>query len=150
MLASAKREREGLENLLNAMSQKSQLDKTIAAASASTRDKAALLSSGASSSFNTNNATKPTPSSGRVLGKETSKTRALDNQGVLQLQQQMMQEQDADVMVLAQAVSRQKELGVAIQEELEVGDKLLEMLGEDVDRVQGKMDVARKRVDKIS
>ena len=90
------------------------------------------------------------PSSSRVLGKETDKTRALDNNGVVQLQKQLMQDQDQDVTVLARAVARQKELGVAIQEELEVQNEMLGMLDEDVTRVQGKMDVARKRIGKIS
>lgn len=85
-----------------------------------------------------------------MLGKESDKTRALDNQGVLQLQTQMMQEQDEDVMVLARAVARQRELGMQIQEELVVQNEMLGMLDEDVTRVQGKMDVARKRIGKIS
>ena len=90
------------------------------------------------------------PATGRVLGRESDKTRALDNQGVLRLQKQMMQEQDEDVMVLARAVARQRELGMQIQEELVVQNEMLGMLDEDVTRVQGKMDVARKRIGKIS
>ena len=133
LLSSAKREKEGLENLLSAMVAKTAVDKTVADKSDST----ALLG-------------PPKPASGRVLGKESDKTRALDNQGVLQLQKQMMQEQDEDVMVLARAVARQKELGVQIQEELAVQNDMLGMLDEDVTRVQGKMDVARKRIGKIS
>ena len=133
LLSSAKREKEGLENLLSAMAAKSAVDKTVAHKS----DSAALLG-------------PAKPASGRVLGKESDKTRALDNQGVLQLQKQMMQEQDEDVMVLARAVARQKELGQQIQEELVVQNEMLGMLDEDVTRVQGKMDVARKRIGKIS
>ena len=133
LLSSAKREKEGLENLLSAMAAKSAVDKTVADKS----DSAALLG-------------PAKPASGRVLGKESDKTRALDNQRVLQLQKQMMQEQDEDVMVLAQAVARQKELGQQIQEELVVQNEMLGMLDEDVTRVQGKMDVARKRIGKIS
>lgn len=133
LLSSAKREKEGLENLLSAMVAKSAVDKTVVDKSDST----ALLG-------------PPKPASGRVLGKESAKTRALDNQGVLQLQKQMMHEQDEDVMVLARAVARQKELGIQIQEELEVQNEMLGMLDEDVTRVQGKMDVARKRIGKIS
>jgi len=139
LLSSAKREKEGLENLLNAMAAKAAVDQTVAATVA---DKSSLLTS--------NNTSRHPPSSGRVLGKETGKTRALDNQGVLQLQKQMMQEQDEDVDVLARAVARQKELGIQIQEELEVQNEMLGMLDEDVTRVQGKMDVARKRIGKIS
>ena len=133
LLASAKREKEGLENLLSAMVAKSAVDKTVADKS----DSAALLG-------------PPKPASGRVLGKESDRTRALDNQGVVQLQKQMMQEQDEDVTVLARAVARQKELGVQIQEELAVQNEMLGLLDEDVTRVQGKMDVARKRIGKIS
>lgn len=61
-----------------------------------------------------------------------------------------MKEQDEDVDVLAQAVARQKKIGMEIQEELIVQKDLLGLLDEDVDRVQGKMDVARKRIGKIS
>lgn len=132
LVASAKKEKEGLENLLNAMVAKSQLDKTVA----SVADKTALVGTA--------------PKQGRVLGKETGRTRELDNQGVLQLQKQLMEEQDQDVDELAKVVRRQRELGVAIQEELAVQKDMLEMLDEDVTRVSGKIDVARKRVDKIS
>lgn len=85
-----------------------------------------------------------------MLGRETAKTRALDNQGVLQLQQQMMHEQDEDVEILAQAVRRQRELGSAIHDELLVQNELLGLLDEDVGRVQGKIEVAKKRIGKIS
>lgn len=138
LVSSAKREKEGLENLLSAMVAKSAVDKTVADKS----DSATLLGPTA--------ATARPRASGRVLGKESDRTRALDNQGVLQLQKQMMQEQDDDVMVLARAVARQKELGQQIQEELVVQNEMLGMLDEDVTRVQGKMDVARKRIGKIS
>ncbi len=134
LVSSAKREKEGLEDLLSAMAAKAQLDKTVA----SVQDKHALMGSA------------PPKQSGRVLGRETDRTRALDNQGVLQLQKQLMQEQDEDVTVLAQAVQRQKELSISIQEELAVQNEMLGMVDEDVTRVQGKMDVARKRIGKIS
>ena len=62
----------------------------------------------------------------------------------------MMQEQDEDVEMLAKAVRKQKELAIAIAEETEMQVKMLEMLDEDVTRVGGKIDVARKRVAKIS
>ena len=145
LLSSAKREKEGLETLLNAMVAKSAVDKTVADKSEST----ALLGGPAAAAAAA--AGKPVAASkGRVLGKETDRTRALDNQGVVQLQKQMMREQDEDVMVLARAVARQRELGEQIQEELLVQNEMLGMLDEDVTRVQGKMDVARKRIGKIS
>ena len=135
LISSARRELEGLESLLSAMATKSALDKTVANAA----EKSSLVG-----------APRSKPATGRVLGKETSKTRALDNQGVVQLQKQLMQEQDEDVNILAKAVAKQRELGVQIQEELEVQNEMLGMLDEDVSRVQGKMDVARKRITKIS
>lgn len=140
LVASAKREKEGLENLLAAMITKSEVDKTVAEA----QEKQTLVG-GPNSSSN-----KAPSSGGRVLGRETDRTRALDNEGVLQLQKQLMQEQDEDVMVLGQAVRRQRELGVAIQEELQVQNEMLGMLDEDVTRVEGKIQVANKRIKKIS
>jgi len=92
------------------------------------------------------------PRSGRVLGgpaKETNRTRELDNQGVLQLQKQIMQEQDMDVEELNKTVRRMREVGVAINEELEDQNPLLEMMDEDVDRVGAKIDIAKGRIKKI-
>ncbi|KAL9112366.1 MAG: hypothetical protein Q9187_007777 [Circinaria calcarea] len=136
LVASARKEKDTLESLLNAMVAKSRVDATV-------EDKKALITSPSS------HAHPGTAKPGRVLGKETKRTRELDNQGVLQLQQQMMEEQDEDVRALLQAVTRQKELGVAIQEELVVQNQMLGMLDEDVTRVEGKINVARKRIDKI-
>lgn len=124
---------------------KSAIDKTVADNSSFSDEskKTALL-------VNKKHLTTITTGGGRVLGKESDKTRALDNQGVLQLQTQMMREQDEDVGVLMRAVARQRELGMQIQEELVVQNEMLGMLDEDVTRVQGKVDVARKRIGKIS
>ncbi|KAL8973469.1 MAG: hypothetical protein Q9197_002295 [Variospora fuerteventurae] len=143
LVESARKEKEGLENLLNAMVAKSSLDATIAQASAASKEKL-LATSGEDQNA------RRKPATGRVLGKETDRTRALDNQGVLQLQKQLMQEQDEDVDVLAQAVARQRKVAEEIQEELVVQKDLLGLLDEDVDRVQGKMDVAKKRISKIN
>ncbi len=137
LVESAKREKEGLENLLAAMITKSHVDKAVASA----QQKQDLVGGAASSKA---------LGGGRVLGRETDRTRALDNEGVLQLQKQLMQEQDEDVMVLGQAVRRQRELGIAIQEELQVQNEMLGMLDEDVTRVQGKIKVANSRIAKIS
>ena len=145
LVAAAKKEKEGLERLLSAMAAKSALDRTVASA----ESKGELMNT---SEGDASSRSKPGRSSGggRVLGKETNKTRELDNQGVLQLQQQMVREQDDDINVLAQAVARQKELGIQIQEELEVQNEMLGLLDEDVTRVQDKLNVAKKRIGKIS
>lgn len=89
---------------------------------------------------------------GRVLGgplKETERTRELDNEGVLQLQKQIMKEQDEDVALLGQNVARLKDMGIMINEELAIQSEMLGMVEEDVDRVQGKIDVGRNRIKKI-
>ncbi|KAI4247346.1 MAG: hypothetical protein L6R42_009654 [Xanthoria sp. 1 TBL-2021] len=145
LISAAQKEREGLENLGNAMVAKNALDGAIAHATKGDKDK--LLNG---DDNHDGGSRKPATTKGRVLGKESDRTRALDNQGVLQLQQQLMREQDEDVDVLAAAVARQKKIGIEIQEELGWQKDLLELLDEDVDRVQGKMDVARKRIGKIS
>lgn len=133
LIASARKERDGLEKLLNAMNQKAQLDHAVA----SIQDKQSLIGSSK-------------PQTGRVLGKETSETRELDNQGLVQLQKQKMADQDLDVDELRKIVQRQKQLAVEINEELEIQNKVIDMVNEDVDRVQGKINIAKKRIGKIS
>ena len=133
LIASAKKERDGLENLLNAMAQKSKLDSAVA----SIKDKQNLVGM------------KP-KTGGRILGKETAETKELDNAGLLQLQKRKMADQDLDVDELGKIVQRQKELGVAINHELEVQNEMLRMVDEGVDRVQAKVNIAKKRVDRIS
>lgn len=142
LLGSARVERDGLEKLAVSLAVKSHSSGSGGGAIAATQqDKNALFGPGVS---------RP---GGRVLGApvpETDKTRALDNEGVLQLQKQMMQDQDLDVEELAKIVRRQKEMGHAIHGELELQNEMLKRLDEDVDRVQGKIGVAKKRIGKIS
>ncbi|KAI9659069.1 MAG: hypothetical protein M1821_002029 [Bathelium mastoideum] len=89
----------------------------------------------------------------RVLGAapipETTQTRELDNEGVLQLQKQIMEQQDEDVLDLAKVVRRMREMGVQINDELDVQKAMLDMVDEDVDRVAGKVKIAKKRVGEI-
>ncbi|KAH8423298.1 Qc-SNARE protein [Aspergillus melleus] len=136
LLINARKERDGLEDLLNAMAAKSRVDHAVA----SIQDKEALVGS----------AGKKPARSGRVLGKETERTRELDNNGVLQLQKQTMKEQDLDIEELRKIVNRQKELGISINAELEYQNELLKLADEDADRLQGKIDIGKKRIGKIS
>ncbi|KAL4741319.1 hypothetical protein BDV11DRAFT_203585 [Aspergillus similis] len=142
LLINARKERDGLEDLLNAMAAKSRVDNAVA----SIKDKEALIgdADGAGGSGR-----KPARS-GRVLGKETERTRELDNQGVLQLQRDTMQQQDMSVEELLKIVRRQKELGIQINEELEVQNEMLRMVDEDATRLQQKVDIGKKRLGKIS
>ncbi|KAI9736771.1 MAG: hypothetical protein M1834_000975 [Cirrosporium novae-zelandiae] len=150
MLASARRERDGLESLLiltssnpNNKFPEGENGSSPASGLPTNKDKEKLIGRG------------PHPQSGRrpaarVLGKETEQTRELDNEGLLQLQQQVWSQQDVDIEALRKNVSTMKQLGVAIGDEMEVQNEMLGLLGEDVERVDGKMRVARRRIKKIS
>ncbi|TKA24391.1 hypothetical protein B0A50_06711 [Salinomyces thailandicus] len=144
LLGAARNEVEGLEGVLRSMATKNVGTSSAAqtGAVASAGDRAEL--------WKGTDAAKP---KGRVLGgplKETDRTRELDNSGVLQLQQQVMQEQDEDVLSLGKTVAKLKDMGIMINEELTIQNEMLGMLEEDTGRVQGKVDVARNRIKKIS
>ncbi|TQN70986.1 Vacuolar morphogenesis protein 7-like protein [Colletotrichum shisoi] len=147
LLSSARVEREGLDKLSNSMAQGSTGGGSGGREGwASTGDKAALLGGGGS---NRNGGAR---TGGRVLGAplpENERTRELDNSGVVQLQRQMMSEQDEQVNTLAAIVRRQKEMGLRINDEVQEQTKMLDRLNEDADRVGGKMDVAKKRINKF-
>jgi regulator of vacuolar morphogenesis len=142
LLGSAKVEREGLEKLAVSLAVKGQSGNSGSGGAVATQqDKKSLFGPGVS---------RP---GGRVLGvpvPETDKTRELDNEGVVQLQRQMMQDQDLDVEELGKIVRRQKEMGMAIHGELELQNEMLKRVDEDADRVAKKIDVAKKRVGRIS
>lgn len=147
MLGAARAEIESLDSNLKSLVVKptgSTLTSTSAQASASDADKRALWGDNPSTA-------KP---SRRVLGgpsaQETDRTRQLDNQGVLQLQKQIMGEQEEDVLAIGKAVTRMKEMGIMINGELVVQNQMLDLLDQDADRVQGKIDVAKKRIKKIN
>ncbi|BDD59936.1 hypothetical protein MPDQ_000750 [Monascus purpureus] len=143
LLINSRKEKDGLENLLHAMAAKSRVDSTLA----SVQDKEALMGIG---NGNGGSGARKSTRSGRVLGKETERTRELDNQGLVQLQKQTMQEQDQNVEQLGKIVSRQKELAIQINAELEVQNELLRLTDEDADKLGRKMDIAKRRIGKIS
>ena len=139
LVSAARMERDGLEKLVNSTPTSSG-DRNGAddAKQASASDKAALLRGG-----------KP---GGRVLGAplpETASTRELDNAGVLQLQRQELEQQDADLETLAAIIQRQREMGIQIGEEVDRQKVMLDMLGEDTDRVGGKIKVGNNRLKKF-
>jgi regulator of vacuolar morphogenesis len=145
LLGAARKEVEGLEGVLKSMATRAATSQEPSSAgvgaAASTADKEAL--------WKGTSAAKP---SGRVLGgplKETERTRELENDGVLQLQQTIMKEQDEDVMVLGKTVAKLKDMGILMEEELTIQNEMLGLVEGDVDRVQGKIDVAKRRIGKI-
>ncbi|RAL10387.1 uncharacterized protein BO97DRAFT_479403 [Aspergillus homomorphus CBS 101889] len=144
LLINARKEKDGLEDLLNAMAAKSRIDSAVA----SIQDKEALMNVASANAKGKSKAGGR--SSGRVLGRETERTRELDNTGVLQLQKQMMQDQDVAVEDLMRIVHRQKELGVAINNELVVQNELLKLTDEDATRLGDKIDIGKKRIGRIS
>lgn len=89
---------------------------------------------------------------GRVLGAplpETKRTKELDNEGVLQLQRDTMRDQDMEVEALARIVRRQKEMGLAINDEVERQTNMLDNLNTNVDVVDKKLRVAKGRVKRL-
>jgi len=143
LIGAARKEVEGLEGVLKSMATKAALSPSSASsgAVATAADKEGL--------WKGTSAAKP---SGRVLGgppKETRRTRELDNTGVLQLQKQIMHEQDEDVMTLGKTVAKLKDMGIMINEELAIQNEMLGVIDQDVDRVQGKVNVARRRIQEI-
>ncbi|KAK0622823.1 Phox homologous domain-containing protein [Immersiella caudata] len=89
---------------------------------------------------------------GRVLGAplpETERTRELDNDGVLMLQKNVMKEQDQDVEALTKIVRRQREMGLAIYNEVQAQIDMLDRLDQDTDVVTKKLDVAKDRARRL-
>ncbi|KAL6703821.1 hypothetical protein ACN47E_009040 [Coniothyrium glycines] len=146
MISGLRKEKDGLESVLNSMAVRAAMSGSGTLPSTScaavTNEQKAGLFRGASS-------TKP--SGRRVLGapQETDKTRELDNEGVLQLQKQIIQDQDEDLVDLTTVVRRMREMGVHINQEIVEQNAMLGLLEEDVERVDGKIKIAKKRIDKI-
>jgi regulator of vacuolar morphogenesis len=145
IISALRKEKDGLESVLNSMAVKAAMSGSGSSATPSTssaavtQEQKAGLFKGAK------------PAGRRVLGapQETERTRELDNDGVLQMQKQIIQEQDEDLVDLTTVVRRMKEMGVAINTEIVEQNAMLGMLGENVERVDGKVKIAKKRIAKI-
>ena len=139
LLASIKKERESIEDSLSASVSRSHLESTDGTGP-SPNDKTSLL-----------NGPRNGNKSRRVLGavKETDQTRQLDNEGVLQLQQQIYQNQEEGVSVLTKTVQNLKEMGVQINDELALQNEYLNSLDKDAGRLEDKVNIAKKRITKI-
>lgn len=90
----------------------------------------------------------------RVFGggskpKETDQTRPLDNQGLVQLQNSKMDQQDAQLSQLSSILQRQKHLGLAINQEIREQNEMLDDLTNEVDRVGGKLTSAKKQMNRL-
>ncbi|CEH18677.1 VAM7 [Ceraceosorus bombacis] len=80
---------------------------------------------------------------------ETHQTRALDDEGLVKLQQGQMDSQDARLGDLAAVLRRQRQMGLAINQELQEQTEMLRGLGEEVDQVESKMTGAEKQMDRL-
>lgn len=139
LVASARGERDGLEKVSASVAHaaaSSALNGTV-----NSGDKAALLARSSTGG-----------SARRVLGAplpETDRTRELGNAEMLQLQRTQMAEQDEDVEELAKIVRRQKEMGLAIQDEVGRQNEMLGNMDDNATRLAAKLDVGKKKVRKL-
>lgn len=93
------------------------------------------------------------PKSGRVFGRvisETTETRPLDNEGLLQLQKSKMEEQDKYISQFSSVLARQHQIGTHIGEELETHNQLLRELDNSVASTDTKIRATSHDVRKIS
>ncbi|KAI0778126.1 hypothetical protein BD413DRAFT_506936, partial [Trametes elegans] len=90
----------------------------------------------------------------RVFGQkaqpqETDQTRPLDNHGLLQLQQTQVDQQDEQLSQLTTVLQRQKQLGLAIHQEVSQQIEDLDLLNDEVDRVGGKLTSAKRQMNRL-
>lgn len=90
----------------------------------------------------------------RVFGaaappQETEQTRPLDDHGVFQLQQAKMEDQDSHLSQLTTILARQHQLGLAVNQEISEQNEMLDDLNNDVDRVGGKLNSAKKQLNRL-
>ena len=84
-----------------------------------------------------------------VKAEETEQTRPLDNQGLLQLQQVQMDQQDSHLSQLSAILVRQKQLGLAISNEISEQNELLDDLNDEVTHVGRKLTKAKKDLNRL-
>ncbi|KAI8885167.1 hypothetical protein K501DRAFT_246569 [Backusella circina FSU 941] len=77
-------------------------------------------------------------------------TSHLENNQILQLQQRVMNDQDQDLDALSTSIGRQRELGLQINDELDVHSRLIDETETMVDRTQQRLDQAKKKLDYVS
>lgn len=86
----------------------------------------------------------------KEIPQETEQTRPLDDQGLLGLQKLQMEQQDDQAARLTTILRRQKHLGMAISQEIEEQNELLDDLTRNVDVTSGKLVAAGKDLRRLS
>ncbi|KAJ3112753.1 2-hexaprenyl-6-methoxy-1,4-benzoquinone methyltransferase [Phlyctochytrium bullatum] len=87
---------------------------------------------------------------GNIAAMETEVTRNLDNNGLLQLQKTTMVEQDESLEVLSKIVKRQHQIGLAIGQELDLQNQMLEELDQNVDKVSENLKHSSRKLDYVT
>jgi regulator of vacuolar morphogenesis len=80
---------------------------------------------------------------------ETEETRALGEEGLLQLQQKKIEDQDTQLDALTTIIRRQKQIGLAIHQEVSEQIEILTDLDRDVDRTTDKLGKAKKQLNRL-
>lgn len=82
--------------------------------------------------------------------KETETTKDMDNAQLLQYQKDQMSDQDQTLDILSQSVSKQKEIAVTINTELDVHNRLLDDLDSKVGKTQAGIERENRHIKKVS
>jgi regulator of vacuolar morphogenesis len=96
-----------------------------------------------------NSSTPSRSSSPRVLGGETERTRQVNNAGLMTIQKNDMEEQDKVIDNLREMISRQRTLGLSINEELAHHNQLLDEMDTDTHSVNAHLNQAKRRTGKL-
>ncbi|EFN58350.1 hypothetical protein CHLNCDRAFT_59611 [Chlorella variabilis] len=81
-----------------------------------------------------------------TAGRETDATAERSSQGLLQMQQQVMQQQDRDLESLERTVVGTKHIALQINEEADLHNRLLDDLDEEVDGTRSRLAAAQRRL----
>ncbi|KAJ5079544.1 hypothetical protein M0811_14460 [Anaeramoeba ignava] len=84
-----------------------------------------------------------------AFGEETEQTKNLTNDELLQMQKDTMNTQDQHLDLLSNTIRKQKEIGLEINDELDIQSKLLDDMTTDVDRVDHKLEHQTGRIGKL-
>ena len=111
--------------------------------SGSVKDRGQLLSQPSSNN--------PAPRSTRKFGvaQETPETLSKDNKQVLEYQTDIMKTQEESIATLGQIIKRQKEIGVAIGNELDVQNQMIDEMDDKVASAAVDVKGVHKRLDKV-
>jgi len=81
---------------------------------------------------------------------ETNETAGLDSSGILQLQKRALQTQDDQIAELGQVVQSTKHVALAINEEVDLHQRLLDDLEDGVEHTTGYLSFAQRRLKQIA